>query len=105
MNGVDTMDYTIRQDAATMTITINGPLELHSIKEFQKKVIELNSGEQKDIIIDLAGVDYIDSTGISVLIMLSRQQKEKGKLLKIDNPTQRVLSLLELSSLSELLPT
>lgn len=97
------MDFTIREDASTMTITISGPMELHSIKEFQNKIIELDSATPRDIVLDIKDVEYIDSTGISILITLNRQQKKHGKTLKILNASQRVTNLLELSSLSELL--
>lgn len=97
------MDFTIREDSSTITITIIGPMELHSIKEFQNKVIELETAAPRDIVLDIKEVEYIDSTGISVLITLNRQQKKNGKSLKIINASQRVANLLELSSLSDLL--
>lgn len=97
------MDFTMQEDASTITITIKGPMELHTIKEFQNKVIELDTAAPRDIVLDIRDVEYIDSTGISVLITLNRQQKKNGKSLKIMNASQRVANLLELSSLSELL--
>ncbi|MCX7677675.1 MAG: STAS domain-containing protein [Spirochaetes bacterium] len=97
------MNYTIKEETSTITITIEGAMELRSIKEFQNKVTELASSKARDIVLDLKDVEYIDSTGISVLIALHRQQKQNGKSLRILNPTQRVASLLELSSLAELL--
>ena len=97
------MDYTVTEDASTLLIAINGPMELHTVKDLQNAIIELNTTVNKDVTIDLANVDYIDSTGISILIMLNRQQKQKGKALKIRNAASRVMNLLELSSLSELL--
>ncbi len=97
------MNFTIREDPSAIIITIEGSMELHSIKEFQNKVIELGTAAPRDIVLDIKDVDYIDSTGISVLITLNRQQKTNGKSLKILNASQRVANLLELSSLSDLL--
>ncbi len=97
------MDFTIREEGSIITITLQGPMELHSIKEFQNKVVELDTASPRDIVLDIKDVEYIDSTGISVLITLNRQQKKKGKSLKIMNASQRVANLLELSSLSDLL--
>jgi anti-sigma B factor antagonist len=97
------MEFTIKEDASTITITVRGQMELNSIKEFQNKVIELGAASPRDIILDIKDVEYIDSTGISVLITLNRQQKQNGKSLTITNASQRVANLLELSSLSDLL--
>ncbi len=97
------MEFTIKEDASTITITVRGPMELNSIKEFQNKVIELGTASPRNVILDIKEVEYIDSTGISVLITLNRQQKQNGKSLIIINASQRVANLLELSSLSDLL--
>ena len=78
-------------------------MELQTIKAFQNKISEIEPSIRKDMILDMSDVDYIDSTGISILIMLNKQQREKGKTLTIRNASQRVKSLLELSSLSDLL--
>ena len=97
------MNFNITEDNSTMIIKINGPMELHSVKDLQARIVEINASLDKNVEVDLADVDYIDSTGISVLIMLHRQQKQKGKSLSIKNATPRVSNLLDLSSLSELL--
>ena len=97
------MEFTIKEDASTITITVRGPMELNSIKEFQNKIIELGAASPRNVILDIKEVEYIDSTGISVLITLNRQQKQNGKSLTITNASQRVANLLELSSLSDLL--
>ncbi len=55
----------------------------------------------KDIELDLSSVEYIDSSGVGVLISLLKLQKKKGKSLKIRKVSTKVLNVLKLSSLSE----
>jgi anti-sigma B factor antagonist len=97
------MDFLVNNDGEQVLITIKGPMEMQTVKVFQNKIAEMETSIQKDMILDMGDVDYIDSTGISILIMLNKQQREKGKALTIRNASQRVKSLLELSSLSDLL--
>ncbi len=97
------MDFLVNDDGEITLITLKGPMELQTIKAFQNKISEIEPSIRKNITLDMREVDYIDSTGISILIMLNKQQKGKGKALSIINASQRVKSLLELSSLSDLL--
>ena len=55
----------------------------------------------KDIEIDLSEVDYIDSSGVGVLISLLKLQKKKEKELIIEKVSSKVLNVLKLSSLSD----
>ena len=97
------MEYQIVESQDIVTIIANGPIEMRSIKDFKDKLLEMGDSTDKNIEIDLSHVDYMDSTGIGLLITLLKKQKKKDKQLRIVNATLRVLSLLELSSLSEVL--
>ncbi|HNR87614.1 MAG TPA: STAS domain-containing protein [Spirochaetota bacterium] len=97
------MEYQIVESQDIVTIIANGPIEMRSIKDFKDKLLEMGDSTDKNIEIDLSHVDYMDSTGIGLLITLLKKQKKKDKQLRIVNATPRVLSLLELSSLSEVL--
>ncbi len=97
------MKLSVTELDTKIVIVLDGAVELQSIKEFKDTISEIGETTQKDIEIDLSRVGYIDSTGISLLIMLNKQQKLKNRDLRISNPSQSVLGLLELSSLKEIL--
>jgi anti-sigma B factor antagonist len=54
----------------------------------------------KRVIFDLTGVDYIDSTGISMVALASGKFKESGGALALVAPSGRVLQLLNLTQMS-----
>ncbi len=97
------MKLSVTELDTKIVIVLDGAVELQSIKEFKDTLSEIGEKTQKDIEIDLSRVGYIDSTGISLLIMLNKQQKQKNKDLRIANASANVLGLLELSSLKEVL--
>ncbi|RPI89853.1 MAG: STAS domain-containing protein, partial [Spirochaetales bacterium] len=68
---------------------------------FKEKLLNLGQVTEKDIELDLANVEYIDSSGVGVLISLLKLQKKKGKVLKIRKASTKVLNVLKLSSLSD----
>jgi anti-anti-sigma factor len=94
------MEITINEQSSQILITVSGDIEMMTIKEFKEKLLNAGQNADKDIVIDLADVDYIDSSGVGVLISLMKLQKKKGKDLKIDRVSDKVLNVLKLSSLA-----
>jgi anti-sigma B factor antagonist len=95
------MDIEIKDDQDVIRITVNGDIEMMTIKSFKQKLFEIGQNTNKNIEIDLSNVDYIDSSGVGVLISLLKLQKKKGKALIINKVSSKVLNVLKLSSLSD----
>ncbi len=95
------MDIEINESDNIVNIKVNGDIEMMTIKNFKQKLFEVGQNADKDIEIDLSDVDYIDSSGVGVLISLLKLQKKKGKSLLINKVSSKVLNVLKLSSLSD----
>jgi anti-sigma B factor antagonist len=96
------MIYDIKENDRNITLTVEGELELQSINELRERILRLAETTAKDIAVDLSKVDYIDSTGIALLISLQRRQVQKGNSLKITSVSPRIQSLLQLTTLSDI---
>ncbi len=55
------------------------------------------------LVLDLAGVDAIDSAGLGELIAVLQATQARGGSLKLAAPTMRVQSLLQLTNLTSVL--
>ncbi len=95
------MDISIKENASSVSVVIVGDIEMITIKEFKEKLLQLGQSTDKDIDIDLSNVEYIDSSGVGVLISLLKMQKKKDKNLRIEKVSDKVLSVLKLSSLAD----
>lgn len=95
------MEIAINENDDNILITVSGDIEMMTIKEFKEKLFEVGQNVDKNVELDLSNVDYIDSSGVGVLISLLKLQKKKGKVLKIDKVSSQVLNVLQLSSLSD----
>ncbi|HXK02111.1 MAG TPA: STAS domain-containing protein [Verrucomicrobiae bacterium] len=61
---------------------------------------EMGQKGVRRLVLDLTGVDYIDSAGIGVLALAAGKFKEAGGTLAIVAPEGRVLQLLNLTQIS-----
>lgn len=95
------MDIRVQEDEKLVRISVAGDVEMITIKTFKQKLLEVGQNMDKDIDVDLSGVDYIDSSGVGVLISLLKIQKKKGKNLFLSKLSPRVQQIFKLSSLAE----
>jgi len=95
------MEITIKESADIAHVTVSGDIEMMTIKEFKDKLLALGKDGDKNIELNLADVNYIDSSGVGVLISLLKLQKKKEKSVTITEVSDKVLNVLKLSSLAD----
>jgi anti-sigma B factor antagonist len=86
-------------DQQTHVIAVRGEIHVSTAPEFSERLNEAIASGKTGVIIDMTGVDFIDSTGLSVLLnALRRVTRQQGALaLAVSNPT--VLRLFEITRL------
>lgn len=83
-------------------VTITGRLvaaDAPEARENLKAIVEAGSGK---LIVDLSGVTFIDSSGLSVLISAFKLIRAKGGRMPLSGISKNVQTLLELTRLSEI---
>jgi anti-sigma B factor antagonist len=81
-------------------VQINGRIELGEGSAAIRDVIrELIAKDRKKILLDLANVDYIDSSGLGSLVNALTSVRKEGGDLKLVNLTTRVNDLLQMTRL------
>lgn len=96
------MDIKTTETAEVLTVTIEGDVELLSIAMSKNQLMKIARDTKKDIELNLAEVNYIDSSGIGLLISMHKLQSEKGKKLKLINLNQRVKEIIRLTSVDNI---
>ena len=84
-------------------IQIIGDLDLEQLKQIKEELYKLANDNDCNLIIDFSKVDYMDSSGVAVLIKLYKILNEKNKQIELINYNERIEKILSLSSLDELI--
>jgi anti-sigma B factor antagonist len=89
-----------REVGGVTVIDMDGRITLGEGSDLLRNLIgeKLNSGHTK-IVINLAGINYIDSTGLGELVAGYRQIKSQGGELKLMNLNKKVSDLLQITKL------
>ncbi|HYO84518.1 MAG TPA: STAS domain-containing protein [Bryobacteraceae bacterium] len=70
------------------------------VAALRERIRELCENGNPNIVLDLAGVDYIDSTGLGGLVISFTSLRKSGGSLKLLNLNQRNIELLVLTKLT-----
>jgi anti-anti-sigma factor len=72
------MSFSIKKDGEVVVVDVEGQLIVGNRQELKQKVLdELERGERK-FLIDFSQTGYIDSSGLGVLVSLSKKIREQG---------------------------
>jgi anti-sigma B factor antagonist len=71
--------------------------EVAKFREYINKMIALN---ERNIILNMAQVDYVDSTGLGALVMYYTTLQRDGGKVKLLNLTRRSIELLVMTKLT-----
>jgi anti-sigma B factor antagonist len=95
-------------DPRTHLISVRGEVHVSTAPEFSERLNDAIAGGKTGVIIDMTQVDFIDSTGLSVLLnALRRVTRQQGTLsLAVSNPTVlRLFEITRLDSTFDIAPT
>lgn len=96
------MGFTVRKDGDTCVVAVDGQLIVGNRQELKQRVLdELERGERK-FLVDFARTGYIDSSGLGVLVSLSKRIRELDGELRLSNLNEELKSLFELTKLDTL---
>src|SRR2546423_979949 len=83
-------------------IALSGEVDVYTSPRVKQEIVDLLNGGTTKLLVDLTGVEYLDSTGLGVLIGgLKRAREREGDLKLIcDNP--RILRIFEITGLTKI---
>jgi anti-sigma B factor antagonist len=90
------LDRTDRADGTTC-LTVDGDIDMATGDDFNHTVMGLVSEPAvARLLLDLGGLKFIDSNGVTVLVKAHRAAAEKGVSFGITNTQEPILGLLEM---------
>jgi anti-sigma B factor antagonist len=85
-------------------VRAHGDLDLTTAPRLREQVVQIVSGGQPRIVLDVQGVDFVDSTGLGVLIGLLKRTRSQGGDLRLVSTRPGLRKILELTALDRALP-
>ncbi len=78
-----------------------GEVDIYTSPEFKNKVMELIEKKSVNIIINGEELEYIDSTGLGILMSIYKKSQEKNLKVKITNLKSNIYKLFDITGLNK----
>ena len=85
----------------SVVVELQGELDIAGAPELERQLSSLTETGVNRIVIDLRSLDFMDSTGLSVLIRLRRAAESAGCRVALRRGNERIERLLERSGTRE----
>jgi len=90
-----------REREAVNVLDLKGRITMgNEASALREAVSALNASGKRSIVLNLAGVDYIDSTGLGALVICATTLRKSGGNIKLLNLTRRNIELLVMTKLA-----
>jgi anti-sigma B factor antagonist len=80
-------------------IAVSGEVDLYSAADVQARLAELIEGDAREIVVDVTGVTFLDSSGLGVLVAAAKALRSSGGELILAADNHGILRLLEITGL------
>ena len=96
------MSYKVTEEGSITTVHLDGEIDM-DVVEKAKEVIFPHIDSGKEVHLNLSQVQYMDSSGISVLIESHQKANELGKKVILKDISKSVLKVIMMAKLEQIL--
>jgi len=83
----------------TSLLVLEGELDVATAPVLLEYLQLLNAGSPANICLDLSGLEFVDSTGLGLLVTMHKRARTEGTSFTLVAPSEQFLKLLEVTGL------
>lgn len=95
--------YNTKEEQGYAIIELDGEVDLSCSPDARKQILEC-LGAKKDLLVDLSGVTYIDSSGVASLVEGYQTAKKKSLKFGLVGVSAAAMNVLQLARLDKVFP-
>jgi len=97
--------YEATSQQGTMIVTLKGELDHHAAAVLKSQLDEgIDRENIRDLTFDMQGLNFMDSSGIGLILGRYKKIKEAGGMVRVRNASVQAMKILELSGLRRIIP-
>ena len=98
------MDILEEKMGDSVVLGLQGRVDHTTIQTVEQKMLKVVSEGHRYLVVDLAGLDYISSAGLRVLLTTAKKLKASGGKIVLCSVKQYVKEILDISGFSTIFP-
>lgn len=93
-----------KREGDRYTIAITGEMDLSNAADVERELLQAEATDARTILLDLAGLEFMDSTGIRLLVAADARSRADSDRLRLTRPPAQVFRVLCIAGVDEMLP-
>ncbi len=94
------LKVSIRSQGGRTVVAVVGEIDLYTAPRLHGELVTaLSGGGPVQIVVDMSGVEFCDSTGMNVLLAAHRRAREQGGDLELASPRPAIKKILHVTGL------
>jgi anti-anti-sigma factor len=95
----DLLTIDVDEQGDRLVLTLRGELDPHTAPQLRSRIDEALANGKVDLVLDLAGVTFIDSSGLRVVLRAHSEAGERNGRLVLRSPSATARRLLDITGL------
>lgn len=82
-------------------VAVTGELDLHTAPELNRALQQATQDQVSELVVDLSGVDFMDSTGLSTIVAAVAASRGYGGQIKVVATSAKILKVFTLTGVDQ----
>ncbi|MFI7586324.1 STAS domain-containing protein [Spongisporangium articulatum] len=93
-----------RQEGVRTVVSVAGEIDVYTAPSLRERLAELDAQGVSDIVVDMGAVEFLDSTGLGVLVGGLKRARARGGTLRLVSDQEKILKILRITGLVQVFP-
>ncbi|NTW28710.1 MAG: STAS domain-containing protein [Coriobacteriia bacterium] len=98
------LEIHVEQDGEICSFVLDGEIDVYTAPQLRERIIAAIEGGCTNVVVDLEGVGFIDSSGLGVLVSALRRAREKDGSVRIVCTRENILKIFRITGLDKVFP-
>lgn len=100
------MDLTLstRVEGAATVVVVGGEIDVYTAPKLREQIVDLVGGGAYHLVVDMEAVEFLDSTGLGVLVGGLKRVRAHDGSLKLVCTQERILKIFRITGLTKVFP-
>jgi anti-sigma B factor antagonist len=98
------LSLTTRSEGDSTVVVVGGEIDVYTAPKLREQLIDLVNAGKYHLVVDMEGVEFLDSTGLGVLVGGLKRVRAHDGTLRLVCTQERILKIFRITGLTKVFP-